>query len=487
MKSFEQNTKEDLSKRFEKYARVIEDVPLLQSHGKVREIIGSLIVSEGPLCKLGDICKVISRSEKIIDCEVIGIRGGNVLLGSYGNMEGITHGDKVISYERPLSVMCSEEMLGQVLNGRGLSLDGSALSYYADSFPVVREAVNPLLRKRIDTPIQTGVRAIDGLLTVGKGQRVAIMSGTGVGKSTLLSMIARNTNADVNVIALVGERRREVLEFIERDLGEEGLKKSVVIVATSDEAPLMRLRSAYVATTIAEYFRDMGKDVMFMVDSVTRFALAQREIGLARGEPPTTRGYTPSVFSELSYLLERTGTSDKGSITAFYNVLVEGDDLDEPISDAVRGMLDGHIVLSRDIANRSIYPAIDVNKSISRLAKEIVSKRHMKAISKFMRMNADYSDVRELIMIGGYAKGSMPEVDEAIRYKPIMDKYIIQDVYEKAGFAESKVNLLSMFFQQKEVEEEMAEYQIENSEDENMQTLGSGETGSEEEITEVLL
>lgn len=447
----------EIQNTFNKYKEVVDDVALLKFCGKVKEITGSLIISEGPFAKLGDICRIYKSDKTYIDCEVIGFRNQDVLISAYGSVNGITFGNMVYSFDKPLSIMCSDKLLGNILDGMGKPLNGCVHKFYETPISIHHRAVNPLNRPRIKEHIQTGVRAIDGLLTVGKGQRMGIMSGTGVGKSTLLSMIARNTNADVNVIALIGERRREVLDFIERDLGEEGLKKSVIIVATSDDAPLLRVRAAYTATTIAEYFRDRGKDVMFMMDSVTRFALAQREIGLSRGEPPTTRGYTPSVFSELAQLLERTGTSKKGTITAFYNVLVEGDDLDEPITDAVRGIIDGHIVLSRDLANRGHYPAIDINKSISRIMSEVVSDMHKKSAKEFLKMSADYNEVKELIMIGGYAKGSMPEVDKAIEYKPAMDKYLQQDIYEISSFADSKESLLSMFYSREEIENDLLE------------------------------
>lgn len=450
-KEFEKNIHE----HFQKYLNVLDDMSLLRSWGKIKEVRGSLIVSEGPFSYIGDMCSIITADGKELDAEVIGFRNQDILLSAFGSVEGITFGNRVYSYGKPLSVICSDKLLGSVLNGKGRLLDGKPFSFYSNKEPVIKPAVNALDRPRISEAIQTGVRAIDGLLTIGKGQRVGIMSGTGVGKSTLLSMIARNTTADINVIALIGERRREVREFIEKDLGEEGLKKSVVVVATSDEAPLVRIKAAYVATTIAEYFREQGKDVMFMLDSVTRFAFAQREIGLSRGEPTTTRGYTPSVFSELSSLLERTGKSLKGSITAFYNVLVEGDDLDEPITDSVRGILDGHIVLSRSLADRGHFPAIDVNKSISRLRREVTSPLHKKCAEKFLKMMADYNDARELIMIGGYAKGSMPEVDEAIKYKPYMDEYLKQDIYEVSTFNDSKIDLLSLFCSEEEIEDEM--------------------------------
>ena len=445
----------EIQNTFNKYKEVVNDVALLKFCGKVKEVRGSLIVSEGPFAKIGDMCRIHKNDGSHIDCEVISIKNQDVFIAAYGKVEGITFGDMVYSYDSPLSIMCSDKLLGTILDGMGKPLNGYGHKSYKTPISIHHRAVNPLDRPRIKEHIQTGVRAIDGLLTVGKGQRMGIMSGTGVGKSTLLSMIARNTNADVNVIALIGERRREVLDFIERDLGEEGLKRSVIIVAASDDAPLLRVRASYTATTIAEYFRDKGKDVMFMMDSVTRFALAQREIGLSRGEPATTRGYTPSVFSELAQLLERTGTSNKGTITAFYNVLVEGDDLDEPITDAVRGILDGHIVLSRELANRGHFPAIDINKSISRIMNEVVSNMHKESAKEFLKMSADYNEVKELIMIGGYAKGSMPEVDKAIEYKPIMDKYLRQDIYEVSSFADSKESLLSMFYSREEIEKDL--------------------------------
>ena len=445
----------EIQNTFNKYKEVVNDVALLKFCGKVKEVRGSLIVSEGPFAKIGDMCRIHKNDGSHIDCEVISIKNQDVFIAAYGKVEGITFGDMVYSYDSPLSIMCSDKLLGTILDGMGKPLNGYGHKSYKTPISIHHKAVNPLDRPRIKEHIQTGVRAIDGLLTVGKGQRMGIMSGTGVGKSTLLSMIARNTNADVNVIALIGERRREVLDFIERDLGEEGLKKSVIIVAASDDAPLLRVRASYTATTIAEYFRDKGKDVMFMMDSVTRFALAQREIGLSRGEPATTRGYTPSVFSELAQLLERTGTSNKGTITAFYNVLVEGDDLDEPITDAVRGILDGHIVLSRELAKRGHFPAIDINKSISRIMNEVVSNMHKESAKEFLKMSADYNEVKELIMIGGYAKGSMPEVDKAIEYKPIMDKYLRQDIYEVSSFADSKESLLSMFYSREEIEKDL--------------------------------
>ncbi|MEK6795846.1 MAG: FliI/YscN family ATPase [Spirochaetota bacterium] len=441
--------------RFSKYYEKVNHIPVIKTRGRVKDVVGLAIVSEGPVCNYGDMCRIDIAGGKSIDAEVVGFNSNDVILMPIGALEGITHGCEVYSSAQPLSIICADQLLGRVLNGVGRPLDGSTLDFYAPPTPVLRETTNPLLRRRVTEPIATGVRAIDGTLTAGKGQRMAIMSGTGVGKSTLLSMIARNTEADVTVIALVGERRREVLDFLERDLGPEGLKRSVVVVATSDDPPMVRLRAAFVATTIAEYFRDSGRDVMFLLDSLTRLAYAQREIGLSAGEPPTTRGYPPSVFNLLPKLLERTGNSDRGTMTAFYNVLVEGDDLDEPITDAVRGIVDGHIVLSRDLANSGHYPAIDVPASISRLAIEVTTERHTQAAQRLKGLYAQYNSVKELILIGGYVKGSSPEVDEAIRLKPRMDAFLKQGIFETAPFDTSKRGLLSLFLSREEVDDEM--------------------------------
>ncbi|MBI4979016.1 MAG: FliI/YscN family ATPase [Spirochaetes bacterium] len=441
--------------RFTKYYDKVGNIPLVKSRGRVKDIVGLAIVSEGPVCNFGDICRIDISSGRSIDAEVVGFYNKDIMLMPIGPLEGITPGCPVYSSGQPLSVMCSERLLGSVLNGVGKPLDGSALDFYVPPIPVIREASNALERKRIREPIQTGVKVIDSILTVGKGQRLAIMSAAGVGKSTLLSMVARNTEAQVTVIALVGERRREVLDFIERDLGPEGLKRSIVVVATSDDPPMVRVRAAFTATTIAEYFREQGADVMFLCDSLTRLAYAQREIGLSAGQPPTTRGYPPSVFDMLPKLLERTGNSAKGTITAFYNVLVEGDDLDEPITDAVRGIVDGHIVLSRELAAQGHYPAVDVNASISRLASEVTSPLHNKAANRLRQLYANYNSVKDLIMIGGYVKGSSPEVDEAIRLKPKMDAFLEQAVFEPSPFNETKRELLSLFYAPAEVAREM--------------------------------
>jgi flagellum-specific ATP synthase len=358
-----------------------------------------------------------------------------------GEVRGISPGMRVINTRRKLEVSVGSEVLGRILSGDGEPLDGRGPLVTTLTYPVDRHPPSAYERKRIQEVMVTGIRAIDGLLTVGKGQRIGIFSGSGVGKSTLLGMIARNTLADINVIALIGERGREVREFIERDLGEEGLKRSVVVVVTSDEPPMLRIRGAYVATAIAEYFRDQGLDVMFMMDSITRFAMAQREVGLAVGEVPATKGYTPSVFSLLPKLLERTGTSSRGSITAFYTVLVEGDDVNEPISDTVRGILDGHIVLSRSLAQKNHYPAIDVLASVSRLMVDVASEEHRLLAAKVKELLATYREAEDLIRIGAYVRGSDPRIDEALLRISAIESFLKQGIFEKVSFEEMLAQL----------------------------------------------
>ena len=351
----------------------------------------------------------------------------------------------VVATGVPLQIKVGPSILGKILDGTGKPLDESALPAGLTKYSTNNMPPNPLQRPRIVKPLEVGVRAIDGLLTVGQGQRIGVFAGSGVGKSTLLGMIARNTEADVNVIALIGERGREVRDFIERDLGPEGLKKSVVVAATSDQTPLQRIKGALTATAIAEYFRDQGKNVMLMMDSVTRFAMAQREVGLAVGEPPTSKGYTPSVFALLPKLLERSGTSNKGSITAFYTVLVDGDDMNEPIADAVRGILDGHIVLDRKIAQKGQFPAINIMSSVSRVMHDVVSEEHQKAAVEFKRLLAAYDASEDLINIGAYKSGANKEIDDAIRSYPLIREYLQQDIYEKAKLEESVDKLSAQF------------------------------------------
>lgn len=372
---------------------------------------------------------------------MVGFKENKILLMPLGELEGIGPGCEVVACGQSFSVGVSPDLLGRVLDGLGNPIDGLGPITYEKEYSVNNSPPNPLQRKRITEPLSFGVRAIDGILTCGKGQRVGIFSGSGIGKSTLLGMIARNTSADVNVIALVGERGREVREFLEKDLGEEGLRRSVVIVATSDQPALVRIKGAMVATTIAEYFRDQGQDVMLMMDSVTRFAMAQREVGLAVGEPPATRGYTPSVFALLPKLLERSGTSMKGTITGLYSVLVDGDDHNEPIADAVRGILDGHIVLSRDLAMQNHYPAIDVMASISRVMNDIVSAEQLDAAGIIKNILATYRDAKDLIDVGAYAKGSNPKIDYAISMIDKVNNYLRQGIDECFNYAQSAEQL----------------------------------------------
>lgn len=415
----------------DKYIKLIRSTDPVRVNGKIRQIIGLTIESEGPDVRIGELCSIYpSQSETPIQAEVVGIRENKVLLMPLGEVRAIGPGCDVVASGKPMTVKVGSQLLGRVLDGLGQPIDGKPLPAGLDEVPTHAAPPNPLSRPRIISPLGVGVRTIDGLLTMGKGQRMGIFAGSGVGKSTLLGMISRNTTADVNVIALIGERGREVLDFLEQNLGEEGLKKSVVIVATSDQPALIRIKGAMTATSIAEYFRDQGKNVLLVMDSVTRFAMAQREVGLAIGEPPTTKGYTPSVFAMLPQLLERAGTGKKGSISAIYTVLVDGDDMNEPIADAVRGILDGHIVLDRGIGAKGIFPAIDVLNSTSRVMNEVTSNEHQTAAVNFRRLLSTYTEAEDLINIGAYKKGSNRDIDLAVRLKPQLDQFLQQGIYE---------------------------------------------------------
>ena len=428
--------------KYEKYLQAIEKTEPIKTNGKVTQVIGLIIESQGPGANLGELCYVFpNHGSTRIQAEVVGFKENKILLMPLGDLRGIGPGCEVVASGDSFRVGVGPKLLGRILDGLGNPLDSLGPVETIDEYPVNGNPLNPLERKRITEPLSMGVKAIDGILTIGKGQRIGIFSGSGVGKSTLLGMIARNTSADVNVIALVGERGREVREFLEKDLGEEGLKRSVVIVATSDQPALVRLKGALVATTVAEYFRDQGLDVMLMMDSVTRFAMSQREVGLAVGEPPATRGYTPSVFAILPKLLERSGTSSKGTITGLYTVLVEGDDTNEPIADAVRGILDGHIVLTRELAMQNHYPAIDILASVSRVMIDIVREEHLKAADDVRSVLATYKDAKDLIDIGAYAKGSNPKIDYAISKIDAIVEYLKQGVPEQYTF-DTAVTLL---------------------------------------------
>ncbi len=412
-----------------KYCGVIRNTDTYSHYGKIDKVIGLMIESNGPECKVGDLCRIYGYgSKKYISAEVVGFRGNKVLLMPYEDPEGISSGNLVETTHSALKIGMSEELIGRVISAAGKPIDDGGPIEYETQYEVQTVSSNPLSRPRINEVLEFGIKAIDGTLTIGKGQRMGIFSGSGVGKSTLMGMIARNVKADVNVIALVGERGREVREFLERDLGKEGLARSVLVVATSDQPPMQRMKCALVATAIAEYFKDKGKDVLLMMDSLTRFAMAQREIGLASGEPPVARGYTPSIYSTLPKLLERTGKFEKGSITGIYTVLVEGDDVNEPIADTVRGIIDGHIVLSRKIAMRNHYPAIDVLGSISRLMNDIAGKDQTEAAGNLRKLMSTYDSNYDLISIGAWdeehshmSKGVTMTKDEAKALSDIMN------------------------------------------------------------------
>ena len=429
----------DININLEKFNTAIDHCKSMNMIGKVVQIVGLVIECNGPNVSMGELCYVHSHFEDVepLPAEVVGFRGGYVLLMPLGETKGIGPGCQVVSAQKVLQVKVGPELLGRVIDGLGNPIDGKGPILCQKEYPIQADPPAPLERPVIKDSLYVGVRAIDGLITMGQGQRIGIMAGSGVGKSTLLSMIARNTEADISVIALVGERGREVKEFIERDLGEEGLKRSVVVVATSDKPALVRIKGALTATAIAEYFRDRGRKVVLMMDSVTRFAMAQREVGLTVGEPPATRGYTPSVFALLPRLLERAGTSAKGSITGIYTVLVDGDDMNEPIADAVRSILDGHIVLSRNIAAQNHFPAIDVLASVSRVMSAVVPKEHMEANRKLRALMAVYKEAEDLIHIGAYVKGSSPKIDEAVQKIDAINDFLCQGVFEVQSFEET--------------------------------------------------
>jgi flagellum-specific ATP synthase len=413
--------------------------------GKVVKVVGLTIESIGPKANLNDLCIIVSSDKsQTIMAEVVGFRENRILLMPYDSIEGVGVGSTVESTGRPLNVAVGDDLLGKTLDGLGRTIDKTELKATAE-YSVEAQPPDPLMRKIIDEVLPLGVKAVDGMITVGKGQRIGIFAGSGVGKSTLMGMFARNTKADINVIALIGERGREVREFLERDLGEEGMRRSVVVVATSDKPALIRNKAAKTATAIAEYFRDQGKDVLFMMDNLTRFSMAQREIGLASGEPPVSRGYPPSVYSEMPKLLERAGNSDKGSITGLYAVLVDGDDFNEPITDTARGILDGHIMLTRKMANKNHYPAIDVLQSISRVMSSVAASEHKEAAGKLKNVLATYTEAEDLINIGAYKNGSNKNIDYAITKIEAVNNFLRQGVHEKFDFDTITEELLSLF------------------------------------------
>lgn len=433
--------------RLNRYFSCLDDACPVRANGQVTKVIGIVIEARGPISRLGTVCDIFTKeNKKKIIAEVLGFRDNQVLMMPLEEIQGIGPGSRVVARKEKATLAVGPGLLGRVIDGLGNPIDGKGPVSVETEYPIYANAINPLLRRRINQPLDLGIRAIDGLLTVGCGQRMGVFSGSGIGKSVLLGMIARKTKADVNVIALIGERGREVNEFIQKELGPEGLQRSVIVVATSDRLPLIRMRGAFIATAIAEYFRDQGNHVNFMMDSVTRFAMAQREIGLALGEPPTTKGYTPSVFTLLPKLLERAGTSDnQGTITGLYAVLVEGDDPNEPIADALRSMLDGHINLTRDLAMQNHYPAIDVLTSISRVMDDIISPKHREYVNKLKNTLATYRKAEDLINIGAYVKGSNPKIDFAIDMIEKINAYLKQGIEENVSFEESIQQLEDLF------------------------------------------
>ncbi|OGO78896.1 MAG: flagellar protein export ATPase FliI [Clostridiales bacterium GWB2_37_7] len=417
---------------YSKYKNIISTHDFVKYSGRVSQVVGLTIESLGPAVNLGEICHIYPiKSQKPIVAEVVGFKNNIVSLMPLGDMSGIGPGSVVEAMGKSLMVKVDNSLLGRILDGMGNPIDGKKLIDSKLYYPVENTPPNPLTRKKIDEVLPLGVKCIDGLLTIGKGQRVGIFAGSGVGKSTLMGMVARNTKANVNVIALIGERGREVREFIENDLQEEGLARSVVIVATSDQPALVRLKAAQLATSIAEFFRDSGKDVMLLMDSLTRYAMAQREVGLAVGEPPVTRGYTPSVFAIMPKLLERAGTSEVGSITGMYTVLVDGDDMNEPVADTVRGILDGHIVLSRSLANKNHYPAVDILASISRVMPNIIDNEQKRCSNEIKNLMAVYKEAEDLINIGAYTRGSNKNIDRAIDKIEHINRFLTQETHEK--------------------------------------------------------
>ena len=436
-----------MNTQFAHYYRTIEQINPISLYGKVNKIVGLLVEGHNTGSSIGEMCRIYPKDKRdSIMAEVVGFRDGKVLMMAIEGLNGIGPGARILPLGKRADVRVGEHLLGRVIDGLGQPIDDKGRIEYEDEYPLYADTINPLKRGRIREPIDLGIRAINGLFSCGKGQRMGIFSGSGVGKSLLLGMIARETKADVNVIGLIGERGREVREFIENNLGEEGLARSVIVVATSDSHPLIRMRASYVATSISEYFRDKGKHVLLMVDSLTRYAMAQREVGLFLGEPPTTKGYTPSVFSLLPRLLERTGNIEGGgSITGLYTVLVEGDDFNEPIADAARSILDGHITLSRDLAANNHYPAIDVLQSISRVMHDIVDDEHRRKANDVINAVATYRKAEDLINIGAYVAGSNAQIDFAIRMIDKINGFLQQDIHESVNFEEMKKQLFALF------------------------------------------
>ncbi len=421
-----------------KIEKIIENEDLIKIYGKVTNVAGIVIEGIGPGVSIGSVCSIVNENNEVIQAEVVGFKGNRILLMPFTDIKGLTPNCLIYAAKGLSNIRVGNGMLGRVIDALGKPIDGKGDIPFEDSISLYHEPINPLQRRRIKEPLDVGIKSINGILTIGKGQRMGILAGSGVGKSTLIGMMARYTKADVNVIGLIGERGREVKEFIEKDLGEEGLRRSVVVAVTSDNSPLLRMRGAFVATSIAEYFREQGKHVLLMMDSITRFAMAQREIGLAIGEPPTTKGYTPSVFSTLPKLLERAGnSSSEGSLTAIYTVLVEGDDMNEPIADATRAILDGHIVLSRQLAAQNHYPCIDILNSKSRVMNDVVSNEHKELANKLVSVYAVYKESEDLINIGAYNRGSNEKIDFAISKIDGIIEFLKQKIEESFTIEET--------------------------------------------------
>lgn len=432
--------------KWDEYLEAISSCQPIRLEGKIVKVAGIVAEGHGPGLSVGSLCAIKDSEGLNIQAEVVGFKDKRVIIMPFGEMRGIRPGSRIVDKSERPAVKVGEAYLGRVIDGLGRPIDGKGLIRTEAEYSIYGDVLNPLKREIIREVVDVGVCPINALITVGKGQRIAIMSGSGIGKSVLMGMIARNTDADVTVIALIGERGREVREFIERSLGEEGLKKSVVIVATSDSPALVRIRGAYLATTLAEYFRDKDLDVIFVMDSITRFAMSLREVGLAAGEPPSAKGYTPSVFTKIPKLVERAGTVERGgSITGIYNVLVEGDDMSEPIADAVRSTVDGHIVLSRTLAHKGHYPAVDVLASISRVMRDIVDPEHLDNAKKLVKILSTYREAEDLINIGAYVDGSDPQIDYAKKMIGKINSFLQQDIYQKVTFKESVARLNGLF------------------------------------------
>lgn len=437
---------------FRKYHARLHDTCSVQAIGKVTKVVGLVVEAHGPVCTLGSVCDIYSQGAGVkVRAEVLGFRDDKVLLMPLEDIRGIGPGNRVVALVQGASIPVGRQLLGRIIDGLGNPIDGKGPVAGKDEYPIYANPTNPLRRRRISEPLDIGIRSVNGLMTIGCGQRIGIFAGSGVGKSVLLGMIARGTAADVNVIALIGERGREVNDFIHKELGVEGLQRSVVVVATSDHLPLIRIRGAFIATAVAEYFRDRGLRVNLMMDSVTRFAMAQREIGLALGEPPATKGYTPSVFTVLPRLLERAGNSaGAGSITGLYTVFVEGDDMNEPVADAVRSILDGHIVLNRELAAQNHYPAIDVLNSISRVMNDVVPQQHVEKAQKLKSVLATYRKAEDLINIGAYVSGSNPAIDHAMAKIAEINRYLQQGMDTTVSLETSVRQLTELFAERKD-------------------------------------